>query len=368
MIAINVGILTLLKTHHSLMRSRLMAYILFFFSESMRNSSQRTSRRRQWNKQCEEAETYADFLKALILEPKTQEPERDLLSPPSPGRNKSPGTLQTKYEQQLKPFSPFRESLVRMSSYDFLNYYYDEIETEQTPMDHRPDPSIFQDLGSMTADLLASTCSRLKEARQLYNSVGHDSLHDLLSAVVKRNHLTLEDLLGHNARSLAASGQYEHSLPTRKLISNYYDEVTKGLDWMAEAPASSAIPLAELADRITLVKKMKQNMGNTALLLSGGGAQSMFHLGTVRALIDGGAYDDIKVISGASGGSITAAFCAFKTSKELYEEACVPHVSTDYLKTGEMKRKNIRWFPSSMEMGAYWLKHGLLVDSTVSST
>jgi hypothetical protein len=52
MIAINVGILTLLKTHHSLMRSRL-AHVPFLFSKSKRNSSQhQTSRQCQWNKQC----------------------------------------------------------------------------------------------------------------------------------------------------------------------------------------------------------------------------------------------------------------------------------------------------------------------------
>jgi hypothetical protein len=51
---------------------------------------------------------HADFLKAPALEPKTQEPERDLLSPPSHGRNKTPGTLETKHEQQLTPSSPFQ--------------------------------------------------------------------------------------------------------------------------------------------------------------------------------------------------------------------------------------------------------------------
>jgi hypothetical protein len=363
MIAINVGVLTLLKTYQVLMRSRL-ANTLFFFSKSMRNSSQRTSRRRQWKKQCEQARTYADFLKAHKLEPKTQEPERDAATPtppPSPRRSSSSGTLQTFYEHQPPSSSPSRGPLVRMNSYD-------EIKRLQTPIDHPSDPRIIQDLGCMTADLLASTNSRLKEARQLYNSVGDHSLQYLLSGVVKRNHLTLEDLLGRNARSVAVSGQYEFSSHSRKLIANYYDEVTKGLDCMADAPASSATPLVELGDRITLVRKMKQNMGRTALMLSGGGAQAMYHLGTVRALIDGGVYDDIKVISGTSGGSITAAMCALKTSKELYEEVCLPNVSTDYLKTGEMKRNNIRWFPTVMDMGAYWLKHRLLVDSAVSLT
>ena len=47
---------------------------------------------------------------------------------------------------------------------------------------------------------------------------------------------------------------------------------------------------------------MKQNMGHTALMLSGGGAQAMYHLGTFKALIESGLYEHIHVVSGTSGG------------------------------------------------------------------
>ena len=49
-----------------------------------------------------------------------------------------------------------------------------------------------------------------------------------------------------------------------------------GLDWIADSPLPPASePDAgdmhnELAERIMLVRKMKQNMGRTALMLSGG--------------------------------------------------------------------------------------------------
>ena len=89
----------------------------------------------------------------------------------------------------------------------------------------------------------------------------------------------------------------------------------------------------------------------------------MYHLGVVRALIESKLYDDIKVISGTSGGAISAAMCAIKTADELYADVCVSTVSTDFMKTGEMKRKNIRWFPPITQMASYWLKNKLLVDS-----
>lgn len=90
----------------------------------------------------------------------------------------------------------------------------------------------------------------------------------------------------------------------------------------------------------------------------------MYHLGTVKALVESKLYDQIHVISGTSGGSIGAAMCAIKKPEELLSDICVNTVSTDYLRTGEMKEKNIRWFPDLWDMGKYWLKHGVLADSS----
>lgn len=89
----------------------------------------------------------------------------------------------------------------------------------------------------------------------------------------------------------------------------------------------------------------------------------MYHLGIVRALIESGLYQQFPVISGTSGGSITAAVCATCTPEELLRDVCVPTVSTDYRRTGEMGRRDIRWFPPLSRMGAYWARNGLLVDS-----
>lgn len=89
----------------------------------------------------------------------------------------------------------------------------------------------------------------------------------------------------------------------------------------------------------------------------------MYHLGIIRALIQSRLYDDIRVVSGTSGGSIIAAMCAIKTRDELFADVCVPTVSTDYGGDGSQRRKNIRWFPTLTEMASYWLKNKLLMDS-----
>jgi hypothetical protein len=122
---------------------------------------------------------------------------------------------------------------------------------------------------------------------------------------------------------------------------------------------------SKLRERIFLFRKMKQNMGRTALMLSGGGAQAMYHLGTVKALIDANLYHKIKVISGTSGGSIAAASFAMFTPEEISKDICLTTVATDFRLTGEMKQKNIRWFPKLTDMISHWMKHRVLVDSEV---
>uniref|UniRef100_A0A7S4JVP5 PNPLA domain-containing protein n=1 Tax=Odontella aurita TaxID=265563 RepID=A0A7S4JVP5_9STRA len=238
-------------------------------------------------------------------------------------------------------------------------------------------------------------------------SDGASSLKFLLTGVVKRNHLGVDDALIEDAQSVAECGRHLYSDGARRIILGYNEELERCLEWVAESPVRNLSPSSspgredqhnltdggwtgtvglevggggangggddasavlhrqgtELSDRIMLLRRLKQNMGRTALMLSGGGAQAMYHLGTVRALVESGLYGDVKVISGTSGGSITAAMCAMKTPEELYKDVCVPHVSTDYMLDGTMKRENIRWFPKLADMIPYWLKHKLMVDS-----
>jgi len=288
------------------------------------------------------------------------------------------------------------------------------------------DEEVERELG-MTGSMLLTTTYRLKEAR-VHTSISAapcriiDSIHEtaenddvddddegshdkdenntersssshadsalkfLLQGVVKRNHLSVNDLMIGDALSVMESGQHKLSYKARGVIRGYHEEVERCLDWMAQSnvnpqsSSASATPanrndenssgenpdmqlLHELNDRRTLMRKLKHNMGRSALMLSGGGAQAMYHVGTLKALCESKLYDDIKVISGTSGGSIVAGMCALHTREELLEHVCVPHVSTDFRRTGQQKRENIRWFPEALHMCKYWLKNKLLVDS-----
>ncbi|KAL7553197.1 hypothetical protein ACHAWF_016456, partial [Thalassiosira exigua] len=254
------------------------------------------------------------------------------------------------------------------------------------------------DMG-MSGGMLLTTLARLKEAREHEDwSSSMSSLKTLLSGIVKRNHLSVDDFLMQDARSVAERGQHDLRRETREAIDRYGQEVERCIDWVAggpvrlggggrdeatpggeDKPSASASDedgpngntleqfvqkqREELMKRIIFFKKMKQNLGHTALMLSGGGALTMYHLGTVKALVESDLYKHIHVISGTSGGSISAAMCAIKTPEELLRDICVNTVSTDYMHTGEMKRKNVSWFPELYKMGAFWLKNRLLMDS-----
>eukprot|EP00804_Cyclotella_cryptica_P028617 CCRYP_020604-RC/>CCRYP_020604-RC protein AED:0.05 eAED:0.05 QI:234/1/1/1/0.83/0.71/7/170/964 len=226
-----------------------------------------------------------------------------------------------------------------------------------------------------------SSSSSDKRHNEDYSS----SLKFLLSGIIKRNHLSVDDALINDCRSVAERGQHSLRKETRDAIDRYGEEVERCLEWVASGPifldaannqshddAKGGISqlqvmqrqLDELDKRYTLVKRMKQNMGHTALMLSGGGAIAMYHLGTIKALVESRRYEQIHVISGTSGGSIAAAMCAIKSPAELLRDICVNTVSTDYMLTGEMKRQKIRWFPELLDMGRHWLKNGVLADSS----
>jgi len=346
MILFDILLLSTLKTYSYIWRT-----IIPLFGRTPK------SRQRIWRSLVDSAASYKSFCELRI------DPKEDVV----PDRRSSTATAGPSLTRSRSfSGSPARRmsapaaGMVRNKSFAVRNK--DDVD-EETLL-------LREELG-ITGDMLLHAAERLREAREHAETDDSSDLHFLLTGVVKRNHLTVDDILVENARSVAENGKFGISSHARNAINDYFEQVEASLDWLAESPLpseestdeDSQAVANEMHDRMTLVRKMKQNVGRTALMLSGGGAQAMYHLGTVRALIESKLYDHIKVISGTSGGSITAAMCAIKTEEELFRDVCVSNVSTDYMLNGEMKLKNIRWFPPVMEMGAYWLKHKLLVDS-----
>ena len=170
-----------------------------------------------------------------------------------------------------------------------------------------------------------------------------------LAPLFERNPLGTDDAYKESCR-LRAVGE-PHPQPA---LLSQIDELTTSL--------VDALSRAKKSD-LPALHRYRLTLGASALMLSGGGSITMYHLGTIRSLITSGVYGSLKVVSGTSGGSIAAAMCAIKTEEELTRDVCVNEVSTDYMRTGEQGKRGIRWFPKTHKMAAYWLRSRLLVPS-----
>jgi hypothetical protein len=320
MISLDICGLSILKTY-TIVRNQFLYYLHY-------GSRRKSSRRRLWRQKLDQADSYEAFLK-IRIEPKdttgmvpsttsslrrtwsftgssnrtdiateaasSSSPVDGALPPrslSSQGRSfsfsgLSATTLPTKDHPDSAPnHATVRNHHPRHRSFTGATST-EEHDSDAVHAAHLIDPLVSLELGRSTADLLVTTTSRLEQARlacvaQPHNAQAYSVLQYLLAGVVKRNHLQLDDVVIQNARSVAESGQYGLSTPTRHVLRAYYHQVELCLDVLADAetvtvsnhPATGNMPpldrALELADRVTFLRKMKQNMGRTALMLSGG--------------------------------------------------------------------------------------------------
>ena len=177
-----------------------------------------------------------------------------------------------------------------------------------------------------------------------------ESLRFTLSGLTKRNHLGIE-----------AARWYPPCNPTRtkKVIDEYLESVC---DALKEVASCESIKTDEKA---AFFSRLKRTVGVTALSLSGGGSITMYHGGHLLGLIEAGVYDQIKVVSGTSGGAIMAAMMGCKTKEEMLKDVLVDNVATDYTRDGEQKRRNLRFFPPLWKQMMNFARTRVLVDSLI---
>ncbi|ETI33965.1 hypothetical protein L914_18681 [Phytophthora nicotianae] len=137
---------------------------------------------------------------------------------------------------------------------------------------------------------------------------------------------------------------------TKTVINEYNDAVVQALEALGNA-SDEEFPREE---KNQFFKHIKQSFGSTALCLSGGGSIAMYHKGIIKALLEADVMPNI--VSGSSGGAITAAMIACKTNKELLDDIIQDDVSTRFIPLG------IRWFPPLLEQITHCIKTGFLVE------
>ncbi|MBF0226711.1 MAG: DUF3336 domain-containing protein [Desulfobacterales bacterium] len=100
---------------------------------------------------------------------------------------------------------------------------------------------------------------------------------------------------------------------TKKLISQYLDEVEKSIIYLCEQDFS----LLSSQVKQDLLHQANRNYGRSALLLSGGSTLGIFHLGVVKALWENNLLP--QILCGSSMGAIVAGGICSRTDDELKE-------------------------------------------------
>ncbi|KAJ1461609.1 acyl transferase/acyl hydrolase/lysophospholipase [Pelagophyceae sp. CCMP2097] len=198
-----------------------------------------------------------------------------------------------------------------------------------------------------SAPLLHRAIADLRAAPRDAESKLRD-LRFTLSGLTKRDHLGIE-----------SAEWYPPTSPTetKRLIDDYLAEVQSSL---AEVADSDHVPDE---DKARFFHQVRRTVGVTALCLSGGGATTMYHGGHILGLIEAGVFEQIRVVSGTSGGSIMAAMMGCKTRDELLRDVLVETVSTDYGRDGVQRRDELRFFPPLWKQMLYFSRRRVLVDS-----
>ena len=94
-------------------------------------------------------------------------------------------------------------------------------------------------------------------------------------------------------------------------IREYIEEVKMQLKYLTNYPLPDVTP----DEKLQFLAETRHGHGRTALVLSGGGALGVFHLGVVHALLQKGLLP--RIMAGSSVGALICAIVATKTDAEL---------------------------------------------------
>ena len=122
----------------------------------------------------------------------------------------------------------------------------------------------------------------------------------------------LEETLHRHLGDLGNPALYAYSyVGTKRLITEYLDELEQTLHWLCDAP----LPGYRDERKLAMAREALRIFGRSALILSGGGALGLFHLGVVKALWHRQLLPE--VLSGASMGAIVAGGVCTRDDHEL---------------------------------------------------
>eukprot|EP00127_Corallochytrium_limacisporum_P001431 Clim_evm53s55 gene=Clim_evmTU53s55 len=149
--------------------------------------------------------------------------------------------------------------------------------------------------------------NRLNELREARKAEDNGLMLHLLRAGLKRN---IGGILNTRLYTQTCVG-------TKVLIEQYISEVVHQLEYLAVHDIGGMSP----SDKLSVFENTRHAYGRTALILSGGGAMALYHLGVVKALLDANVLP--RIICGSSGGAILGAMVATRSdsaAQKLFEK------------------------------------------------
>ncbi len=183
-------------------------------------------------------------------------------------------------------------------------------------------------------------------------------------------HRTLGELSDEHLYSVSSTG-------TKNLIDEYLDEIVSTVDYLCDNDFEGL----SHSTKVKLFKHARKNFGQSALMLSGGGAFGIYHFGIVKALIEQNLLP--KVIAGSSMGAIVTGFVGTHTDIEILEALDDPAsqnfspiklqsfgtaiISRSILDTHQLEECISANIPEATFLEAY-LRTGRVINITISPT
>eukprot|EP00667_Euglena_gracilis_P004254 EG_transcript_4276 len=121
------------------------------------------------------------------------------------------------------------------------------------------------------------------------------------------------------ASGVLTDNMFQFTTGTKKLVDEYFEEVEQLLETVINSPN------IHVQEKYVFFKRVAQNHGRTALMLSGGASLGMYHLGVLKALWQADLMP--KVITGSSAGSIVGAFVCTRRNSDIDEMFWTRNVS-----------------------------------------
>eukprot|EP00591_Stephanopyxis_turris_P007361 CAMPEP_0195507382 /NCGR_PEP_ID=MMETSP0794_2-20130614/844_1 /TAXON_ID=515487 /ORGANISM="Stephanopyxis turris, Strain CCMP 815" /LENGTH=718 /DNA_ID=CAMNT_0040634043 /DNA_START=368 /DNA_END=2524 /DNA_ORIENTATION=+ len=130
---------------------------------------------------------------------------------------------------------------------------------------------------------------------------------------------TLRGGISRNQFSLLHEGLFSKAMAgTKILVETYHNVICTALNFVCDAPVLPGEDPIPTETRLAFFNETRHAYGRTALLLSGGAALAIYHVGVVKTLIENGLMP--RVLSGASGGSIVGALVGTRTDEEVLRD------------------------------------------------